>query len=181
MARLYLLIFLMIAGAGSAWAHSIEWINGRTYDYPALTAGRNCCTDVQRECRPAFEYWRVAGGWKLRIPRDGGDPKSGAVVVFVAETNVIYQDLAGDGVAHTCGGFTINGQWGSFCTFIPPGQTSEWRPRGGAPFIFSRRYAYSVFVLSGATSTSSDEEVFFMRRDLRSWRRASRETFSRMK
>ncbi len=125
--RMWLLIFLTIAGAGSVWAHEIEWVNGKTYDYRTLTAGRNCCTDVQRECRPAFEYWRAKGGWKLRIPRDGGNPKSEVVVVFVAETNVTYQDLAGDGVAHTCGGFT-NGQWGAFCTFIPPGQTSEWRP-----------------------------------------------------
>lgn len=116
------ILFVSVLSGSPATAHSVTWFNGTTYDYGKLLQGKNCCTDSGGECRPAFNYEKVSGGWKLRIPEIGNNPKSRPVWVFVDEIYISYMDLGGDGVAHACGAFDERGQWTAYCTFIPINQ-----------------------------------------------------------
>lgn len=109
---------LMIAHA--AQAHTVSWINGKIYDYAVLTKGKNCCHDLGRECRPAFSYTKVSGGWRLEIPVDGHNPYGARTEVTVPDTSVTSQDLGRDGVAHVCA-LQSGDEWNVYCTFVPPG------------------------------------------------------------
>jgi hypothetical protein len=105
----------------------VKWFNGRTYDYTTLLGDTDCCGGS--ECRPAFLFKQSYIGWKLRIPKDGTDPNSTPVIVDVAEGNITYRDLGGDGVAHACGYFDKDGFWKPYCTFIPRNSSAFVKPK----------------------------------------------------
>ncbi len=123
------IFFIYVLVVSTAWAHSLTWM-GVEFDYMALVGGRGCCSDLQTECRPAYDNYRRDGGdFVIEFPTNPRNLDSTRASVRVAKDKVIWENLKDAGFAHVCVSYDMfTKKWYAHCVFIPPGKAAQISP-----------------------------------------------------